>query len=237
MSETHDTDVLIAGAGPAGLVLCIELARRGVAFRLIEHRTEPLQASGGKGSQPRTLEILEDIGALPGYLEISGPYPPLCMLKGDTVIGERPFNVQIDSTPDIPYPNMIMAPQWRTDAVLRATLHAHGGQVEDGGELRRFGQDGGGRNATIRAGGPSSDVRAKYLGCTDGGRSVVRTALGIHFPGETMAARRIIFGDICVDNLARDKWWIWPTEHGPVGLCPLPHVDAFQLMIPLADNA
>src|SRR5258708_4492718 len=186
MSETHDTDVLIAGAGPAGLVLGIELARRGVAFRLIEQRTEPLQASRGKGSQPRTLEILEDIGALPGYLEISGPYPPLCMLKGDTVIGERPFNVQIDPTPDIPYPNMIMAPQWRTDAVLRAPLHAHGGELEDGVELRRFEQDGGGVTATIRAGGPSSDVRAKYLGCTDGGRGVVRTALGINFPAATL---------------------------------------------------
>src|SRR5258708_28159102 len=236
MSETHDTDVLIAGAGPAGLVLGIELARRGVAFRLIEQRTEPLQASRGKGSPPRTLEIFEDIGALPGYLEISGPYPPLCMLKGDTVIGERPFNVQIDPTPDIPYPNMIMAPQWRTDAVLRATLHAHGGEVEDGVELRSFEQDGGGVTATLLAAGQSSNVRAKYLVGADGGRSVVRTALEINFPGEAMAARRIIFGDICVDDLARDKWWIWETEHGPVGLCPLPHVDAFQLMIPLADN-
>jgi len=236
MAETHDTDVLIAGAGPAGLVLGIELARRGIAFRLIEQRTEPLQASRGKGSQPRTLEIYEDIGALPGYLEVSGPYPPLRMLKGDTVIGERPFNVQIDPTPDIPYPNMIMAPQWRTDAVLRATLHAHGGEVEDGVELRRFEQDVGGVTATLLAGGQSSNVTAKYLVGADGGRSVVRTALGINFPGEAMAARRIIFGDICVETLARDKWWIWQTEHGPVGLCPLPHVDAFQLMIPLADN-
>src|SRR5258706_5345324 len=125
MSETYDTDVLIAGAGPAGLVLGIELARRGIVFRLIEQRAEPLQASRGKGSQPRTLEIFEYIGALPGYLEISGPYPPLCMLKGDTVVGERPFNVQIAPTPDIPYPNMIMAPQWRSDPGLPATVHPH----------------------------------------------------------------------------------------------------------------
>jgi 2-polyprenyl-6-methoxyphenol hydroxylase-like FAD-dependent oxidoreductase len=236
MSKAYDTDVLIAGAGPAGLVLGIELARAGIAFRLIEQRTEPLQASRAKGSQPRTLEIYEDIGALPRFLEISGPYPPLCMLQGDTVIGERPFNVQIEPTPDVPYPNMIMAPQWRTDAVLRATLHAHGGEVEDGVELRRFEQDGGGVTATLLAGGQSSSVRAKYLVGADGGRSLVRTALGINFPGEAMAARRIIFGDLRVANLARDKWWIWQTEHGPVGLCPLPHVDAFQLMIPLAAN-
>src|SRR5258708_31186097 len=182
MSETHDTDVLIAGAGPAGLVLGIELARRGVAFRLIEQRTEPLQASRGKGSQPRTLEILEDIGALPRFLEISGPYPPLCMLKGDTVIGERPFNVQIEPTPDVPYPNMIMAPQWRTDAVLRAALHAHGGGVGDGVELRRFEQDGGGGTAAILAGGQSSHGRAKYLVGTGGARRLRRRHRGIDIP-------------------------------------------------------
>ncbi len=236
MSETYDTDLLIVGAGPTGLVMGIELARRGIAFRLIEQRTEPAPGSRGKGAQPRTLEIFEDIGALPGYLEISGAYPPLCMLKGDTVVGERPFNVQIDPTPDIPYPNMLMAPQWRIETVLRATLRAQGGEVQGGAEFRSFEQDGGGVTATLLLGGKSSSVRAKYLVGADGGRSLVRTALGINFPGEAMAARRIIFGDICVDNLARDKWWIWQTDHGPVGLCPLPHVDAFQLMIPLADN-
>jgi 2-polyprenyl-6-methoxyphenol hydroxylase-like FAD-dependent oxidoreductase len=236
MSATFDTDVLITGAGPAGLVLGIELARRGIAFRLIEQRTEPLQASRGKGNQPRTLEIYEDIGALPGFLEASGPYPPLCMLKGDTIIGERPFNVQTEPTSAIPYPNMIMAPQWRTDAVLRATLRALGGEVEDGVELRSFEQDVDGITATLLIAGQSSSVRAKYLVGADGGRSLVRTTLGIEFPGEAMAARRILFGDICVDDLARDKWWIWQSEHGPVGLCPLPHVDAFQLMIPLANS-
>src|SRR5258708_26912807 len=136
MWKSYDRDVLIAGAGPAGLVLGIELARRGIAFRLIEQRTEPAQASRAKGAQPRTLEIFEDIDALPGYLEISGVYPPLHIVKGDTVIGDRPFNIQIDPTPDVPYPNMIMAPQWRAGAVLRATLHAHGGDGEDGVGLR-----------------------------------------------------------------------------------------------------
>src|SRR5258708_39343864 len=105
------------------------------------------------------------------------------MLKGDTGIGERPFNVQIDPTPDIPYPNMIMAPQSRTDAVLRATLLAHGGEVEDGVELRCFEQDGGGVTATLLAGGQSSNFRAEYLVRAGGGRSEVTTAAGINVPG------------------------------------------------------
>ena len=56
------TDVLICGAGAAGLSLAIDLARRGVDFRLIEKADEPFHGSRGKGIQPRSLEIFEDYG-------------------------------------------------------------------------------------------------------------------------------------------------------------------------------
>lgn len=59
---SFDTDVLIAGSGAAGLTLAIDLARRGVSFRLIEQNAQPFNGSRGKGIQPRTLEIFEDLG-------------------------------------------------------------------------------------------------------------------------------------------------------------------------------
>jgi 2-polyprenyl-6-methoxyphenol hydroxylase-like FAD-dependent oxidoreductase len=58
------TDVLICGAGAAGLTLAIDLARRGVAFRLIDMAEGPFQGSRGKGLQPRSLELFEDLGIL-----------------------------------------------------------------------------------------------------------------------------------------------------------------------------
>jgi 2-polyprenyl-6-methoxyphenol hydroxylase-like FAD-dependent oxidoreductase len=236
MSNGFDAEVLIVGAGPAGLVLACELARRGVNFRLIEQRHEPLVASRGKGVQPKTLEIFEDLGALDGFHAVSGPYPPLRLMEGEKVLGERPFNVQIAATTDIPYPNMIMAPQWRTDAVLRARLGDLGGHVEYGTALRSFVQDDASVTAELDASGVLCGVRTRYLVGTDGGRSSVRSGLSLAFPGDAMNQPRILFGDINVDSLSRDAWWIWSSAHGSVGLCPLPHIETFQLMIPLGPS-
>ena len=54
--------VLVVGAGPTGLTLACELARNGVSFRLIEAAPGPQPGSRGKGIQPRTLEVFDDLG-------------------------------------------------------------------------------------------------------------------------------------------------------------------------------
>jgi 2-polyprenyl-6-methoxyphenol hydroxylase-like FAD-dependent oxidoreductase len=234
MSNGFDTDVLIVGAGPAGLVLACELARRSVGFRLIDQRNEPLKASRGKGVQPRTLEIFEDLGVLDAFHAVSGAYPPMRIMQGEAVVGERPFNVQVEPTDDLPYPNMIMSPQWRTDQVLRDRLGELGGDVEYGTALSSFSQDDAGVTSQLDAAGVRQSVRSRYLVGADGGRSTVRSALGLAFPGEAMDQPRLLIGDLSVNGLARDAWWMWPSEQGMAGLCPLPHVESFQVMISLA---
>ncbi|MDB5482614.1 MAG: FAD-binding monooxygenase, PheA/TfdB family [Caulobacteraceae bacterium] len=236
MSGGFDTDVLIVGAGPAGLVLACELARRGVGFRLVEQRGEALRASRGKGVQPRTLEIFEDLGVLDAFHAVSGAYPPLRMMRGETVVGERPFNVQVEPTDDIPYPNMIMSPQWRTDEVLRGRLTALGGHVEYGTALSSFSQDDAAVTAQLDVSGVLQSVRSRYLVGADGGRSSVRSGLGLAFAGEALDQPRMLIGDLSVDGLARDAWWMWPSDQGMAGLCPLPHVESFQMIIALADS-
>lgn len=74
MTRYTTTDVLICGAGVTGLTLAIELARHGVSFRLIEKRTTPFIGSRGKGIQPRTQEIFEDLG-VPDECAHSGTLP------------------------------------------------------------------------------------------------------------------------------------------------------------------
>jgi 2-polyprenyl-6-methoxyphenol hydroxylase-like FAD-dependent oxidoreductase len=59
MTKGFAADVLICGAGAAGLTLAIDLARRGISFRLIEKLDDPFRGSRGKGIQPRTLEVFD----------------------------------------------------------------------------------------------------------------------------------------------------------------------------------
>ena len=61
MEEQNEIGVLICGAGAAGLTLAIDLARRGVSFRIIEKLEQPFGGSRGKGLQPRTQEVFEDL--------------------------------------------------------------------------------------------------------------------------------------------------------------------------------
>ncbi len=60
--STFDTDVLVVGAGPSGLTLACELRRRGIDCRVIEKAPEFHHRSRGKGLQPRSLEVFDDLG-------------------------------------------------------------------------------------------------------------------------------------------------------------------------------
>ena len=82
--DTEDfTDVLICGAGPTGLTLAIDLARRGIRFRLIDQLDAPFNGSRGKGIQPRTLEVFEDLGVVDRIIALGGPYPRLRAYRDD----------------------------------------------------------------------------------------------------------------------------------------------------------
>src|SRR5271155_1569783 len=76
MPNEFATDVLICGAGASGLGLAIDLARGGVAFRLIEKMDGPFRGSRGKAIQPRTQEVFEDLGILNRVAALGGLYPP-----------------------------------------------------------------------------------------------------------------------------------------------------------------
>jgi 2-polyprenyl-6-methoxyphenol hydroxylase-like FAD-dependent oxidoreductase len=62
--------VLDVGAGPAGLTTAVPLARAGVRDRIIERLPQPSTASRAKGIQPRSLEIMDDLGAAAPILEV-----------------------------------------------------------------------------------------------------------------------------------------------------------------------
>jgi 2-polyprenyl-6-methoxyphenol hydroxylase-like FAD-dependent oxidoreductase len=228
MTETTTT-VLIVGAGPTGLTLACELARRGVPFRLVEAAPGAQPGSRGKGVQPRTLELFEDLGIVDRVLAHGRMAMPMRSTDADgrvTLGGGVPESLL--NRPDIPYPASLITPEWRVEEALRLRLAEFGGAVEFGSALAGFDQSGGGVSATVVRDGVTETVTARWLVGCDGGHSVVRKRSGIGFTGETREEVRMIVADVPVDGLDRDAWHAWRHDEGIVSLCPLPSTTIFQ---------
>lgn len=225
-----DTGILISGAGAAGLTLAIDLARRNVAFTLIEQASEPFGGSRGKGIQPRTQEVFEDLGVLDRIAAAGGFYPPQRVYDADGAYTESLLVDNAASTPAEPYTITRMVAQWRTEAALRERLTELGHAPLFGHRLLGFDQDPDGVTARIGDAAGERALRTRYLVGADGGRSFVRHALGIAFPGETLGARAIV-ADVHLNGLDRDAWHRYraadPMTQAMV--CPLVGTDLFQI--------
>ncbi|GAA3769606.1 FAD-dependent oxidoreductase [Plantactinospora mayteni] len=219
------TDVLVVGAGPTGLTLACDLARRGVAVRIVDRAPEFPGGSRGKGLSPRSLEVFDDLGVVDRTLASGVTHLPHRKYQGAEVIAEVDPEAGVAATPDVPYPTGLMIPQWRVEQILRERLADFGVAVELGAELRDFRQSADGVTATVG----EAQVQARYLVGCDGGRSTVRKALGLSLRGETPDVQLMAVGDVEVDGLGRDAWHQWLTGNGGIMLCPLPGTDAFQV--------
>jgi 2-polyprenyl-6-methoxyphenol hydroxylase-like FAD-dependent oxidoreductase len=230
--------VLIVGAGPTGLTLGCELARRGVSFRLVEAAPGPQPGSRGKGVQPRTLEVFEDLGVVDRVLANGRLAMPMHSTAPDGRVtrgGAVPESLA--NRPDIPWAASLITPEWRVEEALRSRLSELGGAVEFGSALVGFEQSHDGVVAEVVAGGVPETVEARWLVGCDGGHSAVRKQAGIPFVGETREGVRMIIADLAVDGLDRDAWHSWQHPDGILSLCPLPSTDLFQYAASIAPEA
>jgi 2-polyprenyl-6-methoxyphenol hydroxylase-like FAD-dependent oxidoreductase len=226
-----EISVLIAGAGPTGLTLACELARRGVAFRLVEKAQQYFPGSRGKGLQPRSLEVMDDLGLIERILELGKFHVPFRGYEGQKVIGEQDIHAGRYPTPSTPYASSLIIPQWRVEETLRGLLEKLGGRVELATEVVDLAQDAEGVTATLRhADGTTETLLSRYMVACDGGKSFARKHLAIPFEGETWKDERMYVADVKLTGLDRDAWHAW-TKHpsGFLTLCPLPSTDAYQL--------
>ncbi|GGV66354.1 hypothetical protein GCM10010277_73990 [Streptomyces longisporoflavus] len=185
-----NTDVIVAGAGPTGLMLACELALAGVRTRVLERRTRPQRDSRALSLHPRSVELLDQRGLLDRFLPLGRTVP------GWHFAGLR---TQLDfSGLDSRHGYTLFLAQAHTEALLEERAHELGVEIRRGYETLAVSQDAGGVEVQVRGpGGATETMRALYaVGC-DGGRSVVRQSSGIGFPGtdETLTG---VLGDFAI---------------------------------------
>jgi 2-polyprenyl-6-methoxyphenol hydroxylase-like FAD-dependent oxidoreductase len=184
VSSTRDTEVLIVGAGPTGLVLALWLTRLGVGVRIIDKTSEPGTTSRALAVQARTLELYGQLGIADLVVErgrkvnaanvwVAGR-KAAHVVFGDMGVGLSPF----------PYP--LILPQDEHERLLIECLTAAGIEVERQTELINFeGADGHVRAQIRTSNGTQETCTAAYIAGCDGARSTVRDVIGIGFRGGT----------------------------------------------------
>ncbi|WP_405613269.1 FAD-dependent monooxygenase [Streptomyces sp. NBC_01508] len=144
-----ETDVLVVGAGPTGLALACDLRRRGISGRVVEQADHLFPGARGKGVQPRTLEVLDDVGVIHAMLAAGGPAPVGMVWQDGQRQGEHRMFEDVAPTASAPYAGPWLVPQWRTQEILLARLTELGGSVDFGTALTGLAQDADGVTATL----------------------------------------------------------------------------------------
>ena len=235
----NHTPVLIIGAGPVGLTLACDLARRQVPFRLLERHAEPPCGSRAKGLQPRSLEILADLGLAETLLAAGHTDLPYRKFFDNHLLGETPRRQF--ARPDTRYPNTLLLPQYVVEEALRTKLRESGGTVEWATELVAFSPTAYGFTGRLAHPTWTEELTCTYLVACDGGHSSTRKQLGIPFGGETYAQEQLWVGDVEVQGLTPDAWYNWfSSEFGlAFALFPFKNSPTWQLqaaMPPAADG-
>jgi 2-polyprenyl-6-methoxyphenol hydroxylase-like FAD-dependent oxidoreductase len=179
-----DTQVLITGAGPTGLVLALWLSRLGVRVRIVDKTAEPGTTSRALVVHARTLELYRQVGLAEVVVERALEFAAANLWARGRKAARVVFGPMGQGLSRFPY--MLILPQDQHERLLVERLADAGVQVERRTELLGFEDSGGGVLAHLRRpDGTEEACEAAYLAGCDGARSRVREVLGAGFPGGT----------------------------------------------------
>ncbi len=205
-----DTDVLIAGGGPCGLMLANELGRRGIRCLLVDAKPGTAFNPQANATQARTMEHFRRLGFAHEIRALGLPADhPTDIAYFTRYAGHELARIHLPTAAQAVEKIKTMEGSWSaaelphrvSQKFVEATLRRHADEwptndVRYGWRLERFTDTGEGIRALVRptAGGVAVDVQAKFLVGADGPRSLVRTQLGIEWGGESGVQREFMGG-------------------------------------------
>jgi 2-polyprenyl-6-methoxyphenol hydroxylase-like FAD-dependent oxidoreductase len=177
-----ETDVLVVGAGPTGLMLANQLARRGVRARIIDRHAGPARETRALGVQARTLEIYAHLGVVDRALELGKRGLGANVWARGKRMARVPFGEAGKHL--TPYPFVLILGQDDNERILGERLRDFGASVEWNTELAGLEQSGDRVDAMLKsADGSTGKLSAAWVAGCDGAKSSVRELSSIAFEG------------------------------------------------------
>ncbi len=209
-------DVLVVGAGPVGLFLANECARRGMSYRIIESHPTQSTVSKALAIFPRTFEIFDMAGIAEPFSNVANRVTGVAIVSHTRMLGRIDF-----VPPGTPYPFVAMVPQDVTERLLLENLRRLGGDVEYQTTLVSAHQTEAGVEAIVERNGESAIIEAKYLVGCDGAHSTVRNLLGLPFDGGDYAEQYMLADVITNEAIPADEMQLCPSPQGPLAIFPM----------------
>ncbi len=209
-------EVLIVGAGPTGLVMAYELARRGVRLRLIDRNEGPAEQSRALLLQVRSLEVFHFMGLLQEMLQSGQEIGQINLFIHHRLAFQARFQALKS-----PFPFPLVLPQNDTEQILLSALEKKGICIERQTELLEFSQDAEGVCVVLRKKEREEKLRTAWLIGCDGAHSVVRHGLNLPFEGAAYAQLFSLADVELQSELQSNEIYLFFEQKGFFALLPM----------------
>ncbi len=211
-----EIDVLIVGAGPVGLFLANECARRGLRWRIVETRLGQSAHSKALAIMPRTLEIFDMAGIVSPFLETANRVTSATIITHGRTLARMKFTPE-----DSPYSFVAMVPQDVTESLLVEELRRKGGAVEYETAFVSAVQREDHVSVTLDKRGKQIELTAAFVVGCDGAHSTVRHLLNLPFEGGQYEDLFLLADVETNETLPADEMQLCPNEFGPLAIFPM----------------
>jgi 2-polyprenyl-6-methoxyphenol hydroxylase-like FAD-dependent oxidoreductase len=230
-----DTDVLVVGAGPTGLMLANQLARRGVRVLIIDRHAGPSLQTRALGVQARTLEIYAQLGIVDRALELGKIGTGANLWAQGRKMARVPLGDAGKSV--TPYPYILILGQDDNERIMGEKLRELGVPVQWNTELVALEQEADKVTATLKmANGTKRAIGAAWACGCDGAHSAVRELNGITFPGAPYEHVFFVADTEVTGSMVPDEVNIYLWEKGFHLLFPMRGKDHWRIVGILPPN-